>query len=66
MEVQDLQAGDWVALHPATDQWMQGVRYATVLHVDRARNVAKLHGCGRTFHVHVVNITEVVERPRVV
>lgn len=31
----DFRAGDRVQLHPATDLWMRGARYATVVRIGR-------------------------------
>lgn len=32
---QDFEIGQRVGLHPATDLWMLGVRYGTVVHIGR-------------------------------
>jgi hypothetical protein len=35
MDIADFTVGDRVQLHPATDAWMRGLRYATVERVGR-------------------------------
>jgi predicted metal-dependent RNase len=35
LTVNDFRFGERVQFHPATDQWMRGERYGTVMHVGR-------------------------------
>ena len=52
--------GDRVQLHPATDSWMQGDRYATVLKIGR-EHVHLRTDHGRYLRVALDNILEIVE-----
>lgn len=55
-----LQIGERVQLHPATDHWMRGDRYAEVLGFTRMANVrVRLERSGRTAIVHPDNLTPV-------
>ena len=49
--------GDYVMLHPATDRWMRGDKYATILSI--THGVAKVQGfvSGDTFLIHTRNLT---------
>jgi hypothetical protein len=44
----DLTVGDRVELHPATDTWMSGDRFGTVVKLGRLRAHVKMDRSGRT------------------
>ena len=69
-----MKKGDRVALHPATDEWMQGDRYGTITGLGRSREyrdsfngetvmarpvLVKLDKSGKTKRFHPDNVTEV-------
>ena len=48
--VRDFHRGDRVETHPATDRWMMGDRYGTVVHTGRKSVSVKLDRSGHTRH----------------
>ena len=48
-------------LHPATDQWMSGDKYGTVLSACHDRIKVKMDRSGRTLTVYKINVAEVFE-----
>ncbi|THD11646.1 hypothetical protein [Metallibacterium scheffleri] len=54
------QIGQRIQLHPATDQWMQGQRYAQVIRVGRKVITVKTDA-GRTYRLLPQYICEIVE-----
>jgi hypothetical protein len=57
MELRDLRVGMRVALHPATDLWMRGVRYADVVRV--GWKTVTIEEGGRCFPVSPKNLEPV-------
>lgn len=61
-----LKIGDRVKLHPATDAWMRGDRYGTVLRVSQRptkegfRWIFVDGDSGRTYRIHPDNVSEVI------
>jgi len=51
--------GDRVELHPATDTWMMGDRYGSVIKITRSRVHVKMDKSGRTMRVHPALITNI-------
>jgi hypothetical protein len=57
----DFKAGQRVALHPATDLWMQGARYGMVVSVNVARSIVSVQvdGLNRARKIHPSNLLHV-------
>ena len=51
--------GRRVELHPATDAWMMGDRYGTIVKVNKSNVSIKMEKSGRTLKVTENNYTEV-------
>lgn len=60
MTITDFKVGDRIQIHPASDWFMRGVRYATVTHV-RTRDLVVTSDSGKTFKIHPNNVTEIVD-----
>lgn len=58
--VRDFKVGDRIRLHPATDLFMRGIRFATVTRVGLARVLATSDQ-GRELNLSVTHIIEIVE-----
>lgn len=57
---QDLTVGDRIELHPATDLWMRGARYGTVVKVGRKWVHVKLDAlCSAPLRFHPANVVYV-------
>ena len=54
-----LRLGRRVELHPATDAWMMGDRYGTIVKVNKSNVSIKMDKSGRTLKVTENNYTEV-------
>jgi hypothetical protein len=59
MELNDFRPGQRVQLHPATDAWMRGDRFGTVVSVGCVKVTLKLDS-GHKMLTHPRNILEVV------
>lgn len=57
----DFRTGDRVELHPATDLWMRGARYGTVIRVGRTVLTITSDQLGRSVRVSPANIGRIVE-----
>lgn len=57
----DFRIGDRVELHPATDLWMRGARYGTVIRVGRTVLTINVDKLGRTVRVAPEDIGQIVE-----
>ena len=55
----DFRVGKRIQLHPATDQWMQGHRYAQVIKVGRKVITIKTDA-GRTYRVPPEHVSEIL------
>ena len=55
----DFRVGQRIHLHPATDQWMQGQRYAQVIKVGRKVITIKTDA-GHTYRVPPKDVGEIV------
>ena len=51
--------GKRVELHPATDEWMQGDRYGTIVRVAKASVSIKMDKSGRTLKATENDYTEI-------
>ena len=60
MTMNDLNMGDRVQLHPATDRWMMGDRYGEIVAVGRKWVKVKMDRSGHTIGVAPSNILEIV------
>lgn len=63
----DFRVGNRVQLHPATDLWMQGGRYGTVIKVGQSKLLVNVEQAGRAVRCVVVtpnNIYEIMENVR--
>lgn len=61
--VETVMAGDRVQLHPATDLWMQGCRYGSVLYVGRSSWLTiDLDNKAEAVKVHINDIYAVYPR----
>jgi hypothetical protein len=58
--VTDFKLGDRIRLHPATDLFMRGIRYATVTQVGRTRILAKSDQ-GRELNLSPTHIIEIID-----
>lgn len=54
-----MQTGERVQLHPATDAWMRGDRYGTIVRVTRTRIHVHMDRSGRTLRVVPANVLPV-------
>lgn len=52
--------GQRIELHPATDQWMQGQRYAEVVKVGR-KVITVRTDAGRTYRVPPRDVLEIIQ-----
>ena len=52
-----MNTGDRIELHPATDAWMQGDRYGTVVRIGRKYLHIRLDRSGRTLPFTPTNVT---------
>lgn len=52
--------GDRVQLHPATNLWMRGDRYGTIIKIGRLLVHLKMDKSGRTVRIHPEGIAEVI------
>lgn len=57
--LKDFFKGDRVELHPATDRWVMGDRYGTVVKVGYSHLTVQLDCSGRSIRVHPENIGEI-------
>jgi len=59
----NVKVGDRVQLHPATDLWMRGARYATILAVndDGSAKIRLDRLSDRTLRIRLVDLLEVVK-----
>lgn len=64
MNIEDLQPGMEVAIHPKTDLWMRGVRYATIVKVGRKIVTIQAYINNRTYGITPDMILEVMEASR--
>lgn len=55
-------AGDRVQLHPATDAWMMGDMYGTVIKVGRLLLHVRMDRSDKVRKVHPTNICEILPR----
>lgn len=55
MNIKDLQVGDYVGLHPATDLWMMGAKFGTVTKIGR-KYITVRFGAWKTARVRPENI----------
>jgi hypothetical protein len=64
MKIEDLKEGMEVAIHPKTDLWMRGVRYATITKVGRKIVTVQAYINNRTYGITPDLIFEVMEASR--
>jgi hypothetical protein len=57
--ITDFKVGDRVELHPATDLWMRGARFATVIKVGTKRVHVKLDRTGGVVYLLPERIYEI-------
>lgn len=60
MELKDFKAGDRIEMHPASDRWMRGDRFAEVQRVGRKLLLVKFDRSKDVVNVHPRNVGEVV------
>lgn len=58
MEISWARAGMRVQSHPATDAWMSGDRYGTIVKVGRTKIHAKMDRSGRVLRFSAENLEE--------
>lgn len=58
----DFRAGDRVEIHPATDLWMRGARYATVMSVGKKNLRIRLEPKGRTMLIMPGSIGAIMDK----
>jgi hypothetical protein len=59
MESKDLKVGDRIKVHPASDWFMRGVRYATISRI-RPSSVEAKTDAGKTINLRLSSVQEVV------
>ena len=57
--VAQFKVADRVQLHPATDRWMMGDRYGTVIKLGRKHLHVKLDRSGKTIRIAPANIYDI-------
>ena len=60
MELKDLNVGDRVQMHPATDCWMRGDRFAEVMLLGRSKVRVRFDRSSQVVDVNPRNILEVL------
>jgi hypothetical protein len=60
-ELTNFRPGDRIELHPATDLWMRGCRYATVRSVGRAYLTVHVDRLGRAVRLAAFNVCQILE-----
>ena len=60
MQITELNVGQRVQLHPASDAWMSGDRYGEVVRVGRSIVHVKMDRSGRVRWFHPETIMEIV------
>lgn len=61
--IADFKVGQWVSIHPASDWFMRGIRYATIAKVGRKLLTLDWHdGNGKvvSFKLHPRNVLEIL------
>jgi hypothetical protein len=56
----DFRAGERIQLHPATDRWMMGDRYATIIHAGRKILRVRFERSNTLGRVHPLNVLEII------